>query len=162
MVAAFWLSLAGLNLLASVRLALIGWIPSAQNGSVKFLTRNGQYSFELLKLVTWKGWCLLSLVLIPMYVGEFARSEASPIPWIEFADEHARHGLANGLLSSFSVCAVDLWLLWIPVNIWVSRHPQLNKTTKTMARVINALVGLLLMTPNNPIYRLPGWLRPEV
>lgn len=52
------------------------------------------------------------------------------------------------------LCIVDMWLLWTPAQIYAHRvHPSDRHTVK-FVRIINGLAGLLLFTPNNPVFKL--------
>ena len=62
--------------------------------------------------------------------------------------------MMDGLLGAWLVLVVDLWLLWIPAHLYATKEPTPDRVAARMARVINLLAGLLLMTPDNPIYHL--------
>lgn len=89
-------------------------------------------------------------------IGEFGRGETSPFPWKAFIDATERHGVFDGIFSACTVTFVDLWLLWIPANMWINSHSNLDRQRKYMARVINLLLGLLFMTEHNPFYEALG------
>jgi len=73
------------------------------------------------------------------------------------------HGFNNGIFAACSVLIADLWLLWIPANMWINNRPHLNKQKRYIARVINLLIGLLLMTASNPAIKfLDSFLGGEV
>lgn len=94
-------------------------------------------------------------------MGEFARRELSPLPWVAFANALTRHGLGDALFQLMSVLLFELWALWIPGHLYVRSRPTLDKRTVLLARSLNLAVGLLLLTPGNPIYGLiellPSW-----
>jgi len=104
--------------------------------------------------VTHDGWCLTLLVFGPWFIGSFARREVSSLPWRALSDETARHGLADGLITVLIVITVELWLLWVPAHSYVRNHPQLDRGKAVLARCLNLSVGLLLLTPDNPVYKL--------
>ena len=87
-----------------------------------------------------------------MQLGEFARREASVLPWVAFMGSYRRHGLEDGIVSALMVTTVELWILYIPAKLYVEHRPELDPTAATMARWLNLAVGLLLLTPGNPIY----------
>ena len=111
---------------------------------------------DLLRLATHDGWNFSFLLLMPMLLGEFARQELSPMPWLAYASSSARHGLIDGLTEAALVISVELWLFWIPAHSFVRLHPEVDKRTKVLARALNLTIGLLLVTPNNPVYMLIG------
>jgi len=96
---------------------------------------------------------LYLFMILPMLLGSFARGEVSPLPWVRFVEQSLRHGFADGFFSALTVLIVDLWLFWIPANIWVNRNPQADNLAKVLARIINVLVGLILVQSGNPIYQ---------
>jgi hypothetical protein len=94
-------------------------------------------------------------------VGMFARGEMSPLPWTAFN----KHGLLDALAAFIIILFTDLWLLWIPSQLWIgfvkkNRYQSAGTmalcTTQVfiMARIINVLFGLLLMSESNPIYKV--------
>jgi hypothetical protein len=109
-----------------------------------------------LRLLTHPGWCFLLLAALPHLAGAFARCETSPIPWETFSMECSRHGFLNGLFAVIEVLTVDLWLFWIPAHLWIMGSKNGDRGKRIMARVINVLVGMLILTPANPVYRLLG------
>jgi hypothetical protein len=89
-----------------------------------------------------------------MMVGSFARGEVSPLPWTAFVCRLHDYGIADGLSQAVIVTTVDLWLLWIPAQIFITNHPEVDPRTRRLARLLNLAVGLLLMTKHNPVYWL--------
>ena len=124
------------------------------------------------------------MVFVIGFAGEIFRGDISPIPWTAYFDETKKHGAINGFLSLFTVILTDLWLLWIPANIWINHQKKklekgkrelrliddkdlklyqkgylsalydLNQKRIYTARILNLVIGILLMTPYNPIYSL--------
>ena len=130
-----------LTISASTRLALAGFIQFPKN--------------KLLNIFMWKGWCYSLFLFMPWMVGAFARAETSPLPWRAFIISQAKHGnLDSSLIMAGIVLIVDLWLLWIPANIWINSHSDESLLTKNMARIINLLAGILLLTKDNFFYQL--------
>ena len=76
-----------------------------------------------------------------MTVGQLARGEISPLPW-----------------EAFSVSFL-LWALLIPGHLKASSRKLATGKRPSYPYFINILVGLLLVTPGNPIYRLLVELR---
>jgi hypothetical protein len=128
------------TLLASIRLGL--------EGIVKFPTG------KLFNFSTSRAWCLSLFIFLPWKIGEFARAGNSPLPWEAFAQANLRHGLFEGILTATIVLLVNIWLFWVPANIWVNKYPNTDTTKRIMARIINLLLGLLLTQVANPIYSL--------
>jgi threonine/homoserine/homoserine lactone efflux protein len=89
-----------------------------------------------------------------MQLGEFARREISVLPWVAFLGAYHRHGLEDGLLVAMMVVIVELWVLYIPAKLYVEHRPELDRRAATFARWLNLAIGLLLLTPGNPIYWL--------
>lgn len=110
----------------------------------------------VLRYVTHPGWCVALLVFAPLVIGEFAREQASPLPWVAFAEEYGDHGLINGLLSLVMVTTIDLWIFWTIGQITLNDHSDPDKTTKWAVRAANFLLGLVLVTPQNPILQIIG------
>ncbi len=97
-------------------------------------------------------------------IGMFARGEMSPLPWIAF---NTAHGLLDAFITIIIILTTDLWALWIPSQLWigfVKKHKYEYFSMKTlctkpvfiMARIINILFGLLIISENNIIYRSSG------
>lgn len=101
------------------------------------------------------------IVMTVAWAGQFARSECSPFPWIDFVLEYERHGLGSAIFGALVICTVDLWLLWIPGHLWVTSNLQSARNASTTVRLavrgINLIIGVTLMWPNNFIYRLAGY-----
>jgi hypothetical protein len=110
--------------------------------------------FFFWRVLTSPKWCLVFIPLVSVYVGMFARSESSPLPWVAFAIEASQTGTYWGIFEALTVIGVDLWLLWIPAHYMIIRNPNQDKQWKWMLRGLNFLAGLILMTPNNPVYWL--------
>jgi hypothetical protein len=96
---------------------------------------------------------LYSLVLIlPIYVGQFARGEISINPWAAFLYGFRKHNFVEGAYYLIIVIIIELWMLWIPGRLYLQNCDNLDKRTKILVRCLNLAVGLLLLTPHNPIY----------
>lgn len=109
---------------------------------------------KLINFSTSPAWCFSLIVFLPMQIGEFARAENSPLPWEAFAQANFRHGFFDGVLTATIVLVVDIWLFWVPANIWINKYSYADATKRIMARIINLLLGLILTQVANPIYRL--------
>jgi len=106
-------------------------------------------------------------ILLPWAVADYGTSRVSSLPWTAFTAAAARHGIADGVFSFLHVCIADLWLLWVPAQMYANGFPdteytdiygynisKLEKEKVRLIRIINVLVGLLLMTANNPLIKL--------
>ena len=130
----------GSTFLATLRVAVVG---------LKHLPNN-----RAARLISHDGWGAILILLLPWLLGAFARREVSPLPWIAFSSSYASHGVSDAIFMSLIVLVVDLWVLWIPAHSYVTNSPGLDRGTALLARLLNLAVGLLLMTPDNPIYGL--------
>jgi len=126
--------------LATIRLSLLGMIELPERRVVRVLSH--------------EAWCISIITVLPWYVSEFARGELSPIPWQAFSNVSAFHGVAEGCIAMLIVCIVDMWLLWTPAQIYAHRVHRSDRHTIKFVRIINGLAGLLLVTPNNPFFKL--------
>jgi hypothetical protein len=126
--------------LASMRIAVVGL--------------NHLPSSPWLSFITHDRWAASLFILLPSFVGSFARREVSSLPWAAFSKAAARHGPVDGLITALLVLSVELWLLWIPAHSYVINHPDLDRRARILARCLNLAVGLLLLTPQNPVYKL--------
>jgi len=125
-------------LAATIKYSLTGWVKFPEN--------------PILKIVSNEKWLFSLLLFVPWLVGDFARGETSPLPWITFK-EYSRHGASSGALIAIIVVIVDLWLFWVPAQIYNEQHSQEPVEQRRLVRAVNFLVGLLLTTAGNPIYR---------
>ena len=93
-------------------------------------------------------------IMFAATAGELARGEISPLPWEAFSVEYRRHGMVNGLSSFFLMVTFLLWVLLIPGHLKSSSIKLDTGKRPSYPYFINILIGLLLVTPGNPIYRL--------
>lgn len=150
----------------------------------------------------------LHFLLFIGLIGSLGWSGGVPFYWRAFMDMD--DGVLLSIRNACWLITVDLWLFWIPANMWVnhqqkeeirpnhglSRHEidddddiesylrehdeiddeedvelylrgyrqaifdfgKFRTATQAMARVINLLVGLLLITENNPIVKILTFL----
>ncbi len=89
---------------ASIKLAVEGIYEIPKNQFVNFITS--------------PYWCFFLIVLVGT-VGDFARGESSPIPWKAFMDVYSVHGIWNGFFALLTVITTDLWLFWIPSQMYM-------------------------------------------
>jgi len=145
----YWVLIISLLFLAyvlpvSIFLALDGFIRLPKQKELREELNDFGYFFFLL---------LILIAIVGMAVGEFYRNEISLLPWRAFIFVSKMHGFNNGIFAACSVLIADLWLLWIPANMWINNRPDLDKQKRYLARVINLLIGLLLMTASNPVIK---------
>lgn len=126
--------------LATIRLSL--------QGIVEFPDRS------VVKIITHEAWCIAIITVIPWHISEFARGELSPVPWRVFYEISSIQGAAEGCIAMLIVCVVDFWLLWTPAQIYARRVHASDRQTVKFVRIINGLAGLLLFTPDNPVYKI--------
>lgn len=103
-------------------------------------------------------WGLLLLLLLPMYLGDYARGDVSPIPWTAARTDFEKHGWFDAIFQCTAITIVDLWVLWLPASLWLEWHPEVDKRTYYLVWATNILAGLLLLTPHNPFSG--HWLEP--
>lgn len=130
-------------LLASLRMATAGLLPAPKN--------------KLLAFATATGWAIPICFCVFLMAGDFAQQAMSPLPWVAFQEENVNHGIFSGLLAATAVIIADLWLLWIPAHLYLDKHPDADKRTQWLVRALNATLGMLLLTPYNPIHNLIIW-----
>jgi hypothetical protein len=106
-------------------------------------------------------WLLGLLVLLPSSLGEFARHEVSPLPWRACWVAFERHGFIDAIFELVSVGLVDLWIFVVPARLYCQAVTGISNRERVLAYLFNFSVGLLLVTPANPIYRLLGVFHPE-
>lgn len=106
------------------------------------------------------AWCLAYATIfgIPMLLahcaGRLARGEMSPLPTSEFARSTREHGFFAGMFS-FEVGVIFLlWAFVIPGHIYADTYVQKGLKRPVFPYVINILVGVILCTEDNFVYRL--------
>ena len=104
------------------------------------------------RVITHDYWAASLFVILPGIVGDFARRDISPLPWTAFAVSARRHGVLDGIYAITLVLIAELWLLWIPAQSYIQNRPALDQRTVFLLRSLNLAVGLLLLTPWNPVY----------
>lgn len=127
-------------------------------------------------------WLWSLVIILPAYLGMFARGERSFLPWETFFDSSQHFGLWIGSLEAIAVTVVDIWL-FVGVAQWrlaelerqheaaieadfdhsqIVGHVTSNtrrlgtefEVQRSLLPIINALAGLILVTSANPLYRL--------
>ena len=111
------------------------------------------------RAVSHDAWSATLIILMPWYLGAFARRESSPLPWLEFSAANARHGFTDGLFALASVIIVELWIFWIPANSYAINRQETDEGALILLRLLNCAIGLILVTADNPIYNFIGLLR---
>lgn len=131
------------------------------------------------RILTNDGWAF-SLIFAVMYLGKISRGEISPLPWEAFIQSFDTEGLFSnqGLLysiyASIWVFVADLWAFWTASHcylkskegnyivkkldqsrgIWTDITTTREPPNGIFIRLFNMALGLLLMTPGNPLYKL--------
>jgi len=100
-------------------------------------------------------WLYFAAAIALFHSGQFAREEISPLPWVAFQDVISSHGVFNGASSFVNVCTTDLWLFWnLGQFCLIGQRDRLDGGKIKLIRIVNILMGLLLVTSHNPIYKL--------
>jgi hypothetical protein len=135
-----WIAVTG-SFLATLRFSTYGykWISFEGNKIIRFFSHG--------------GWLFLLLAIIPGTIGQFARRDISFIAWEAFSEEATKHGTVSGVLVLLVVITVELWLFWTPAHIYISSENREGERNLIFIRLLNVAVGVLLLTPYNPIYR---------
>lgn len=122
------------------------------------LTNNQQLERVLDRIPLWQLPAILIalgiLGLLPMELGAIARGEHSALPWRAYAAAAARHGPANGVFALISHLTWCIWAFVLPGHIYANGVWSKTGIRPASPYVINVVIGLLLSTPWNPIYRL--------
>jgi hypothetical protein len=114
---------------------------------------------ELLNIkndVFWGALIFELVMFVAPMLGAFGTGEMSALPWKAFVHSKTGDSIVAGVFYFCWTACADLWLLWIPAHRWIRNHSELQKQTRYMARVINVLAGLLLLTEHNPVLALFG------
>jgi hypothetical protein len=106
-----------------------------------------------------KGWLLFIVPLLFLKTGQFARGEASILPWAVFYElDFITYSVADKIFEVISRLTTDLWLFWIPSNLIIESHEEKDSDKRLMLRIINALVGILIVSPDTPAWDFLGWI----
>lgn len=121
-------------------------------------------------------WLLPIIFLFAMKAGEYARGESSYIPWDEYHYSKIRHGEIDGWISFFVVSTVDILMFFgIAKYLLKEKLEKINyehnedirlyllrsfREYKKFYYIINVMFGLLLISHDNPIYKLMSLLVP--
>jgi hypothetical protein len=135
------------TLIATLKLSLEGWIEFPEN--------------RIFEVVSNPHWLFSLLIFLPWMLGAFARGETSPWPWVAFYDDYNKHGFwsAAGLASNITI--VDLWLFWTPAQLYNAEHLKDPLIQRRLVRLVNFLIGLLLITKGNIFYSLLDSIHPS-
>ncbi len=115
-----------------------------------------------LRFVTAEGWCGLVVFLLPVAAGGFARGDISPLPWKAFSEGYHWGGsLLYGVVAVVFVVVADVWLffgvsqyaLWYEKNN-PHQNPEVLALKQKYYLLINIVVGLLLVSKGNAVFRL--------
>ncbi|MFW5799931.1 MAG: hypothetical protein ACOCV8_03860 [Spirochaetota bacterium] len=96
---------------------------------------------------------LALMIILPWQIGDIARSESSAIPFIVFREVLLEEGYLIAFCATITNIIYLLWIFYIPGHL-VSRSKYKETGVKiTYPYIINILIGLLLVTPSNPVYK---------
>jgi hypothetical protein len=98
--------------------------------------------------------------IVLWYAGAVARGEQSPIPWIAF---NQGGDSRDSLDRYFAMNACILFLLWayiVPGHLYANAKKKKEGVRPRYPYAINILVGLLLSTEHNLVYRFLVMLAP--
>ena len=96
------------------------------------------------------------LMIIPWQIGAIARYEVSALPWMVWQEESNRHGYSNGFLAVLINLIFILWVFLIPGHFAASKLFEKTEKRPVHPYAINILIGLILCTPMNSIYKFLG------
>ena len=102
---------------------------------------------------------LISFMILLFKSVELSRGEISPLPWEAFSADYRRHGMVEGLCSFFTMIIFLLWAFLIPGHYKATNIKLTTGKRPNYPYVINLLVGLLLVTPESPIYQILDIIR---
>lgn len=97
------------------------------------------------------------LAFLPWQFGAIARGEESALPWVRFSQEYEQHGTMSAL-GSVAVNAIFLmWAFALPAHLAVKNYVNVMREWPFLPHVLyvlNALLGIVLCSPNNTLYKL--------
>lgn len=106
----------------------------------------GGYLNYAIYYLTHPLWCLPFYVYAAGMIGEIYRGSSSALPWEALSEEAALHGTESGLLAFLLTATLDLWLFWTAGQFWIIWKSDAEKRLRAAVRVINGLIGLLVVT----------------
>jgi hypothetical protein len=74
-----------------------------------------------IKLLTWKGWYAVAALNLLICVAGFGARLDSPLPWRAAVLSYRQGGILEAILAGLSTALADLWLLWMPANLFLAR-----------------------------------------
>jgi len=115
----------------------------------------------VMKFFTGLGWAFLAIMFSVATIGSFARGKSFAAPWAEFSFRLSLHGLEDACAGAWVVTLADIWwffgfsqlILWSQETGPNPRTIEIQALRRRLYLVINILVGLLVTTEGNPIYR---------
>ncbi len=121
-----------------------------------FFGRNYTSKYQFINILTNPYWLIMIIIFIPVELGQFARGEASFIPWEEATREYYRFGIHSASLSFLMISIVDLWLFWTISHVYIESLANEKKVNTIYIRLLNIAIGIILTTQLNPIYKFIG------
>ncbi len=97
------------------------------------------------------SWFWPVLLVVPFTVIEIGGHELSAIPWQAFQVDYFKHGFTHAALLTANVLISEAWVLWIPGHLYIFYHCRADKSKAVLIRLLNLALGLLLLTPGNPL-----------
>jgi hypothetical protein len=127
------------------------------------------------RILTAEWWVILAIFVVAAAAGSFARSEWSVLPWSGFVLRMHSYGVLEAIDTAIVVAIADVWLFCgVAVFLerqeyqrlkregegrddnqqWLMQELAIWRAKRKYYLIINVLAGLLLTTPQNPVYRL--------
>jgi hypothetical protein len=73
------------------------------------------------KLFTWKGWYAVAAFNLLICVAGYGTGLDSPLPWRAALLSYRHGGTLEAILAGLSTTLADIWLLWMPANLFLAR-----------------------------------------
>jgi len=75
----------------------------------------------LVGVFLWRGWYVVAAFSAFISVETYGQGIDNPIPWSAAARCYRQDGTGGAILCSLYTAVADLWLLWMPANLFLAR-----------------------------------------